>query len=167
LSLVSSALINIFLWLCLTGENGSKSTCKSHSISHFTAGDSFKMPLSPIYCSQQQFMPTFKEFTYCREVHESDILTLSNGRYVSMLIAFFGHVTKRSKIFPCRNLQIEKHQRKHFQHSSGSPFLIAAVKKVRCKTPFPPLAPISPPQNSIPNLFIVCLPLFQCVLFSG
>ncbi|CAM6071997.1 unnamed protein product [Sphagnum tenellum] len=49
------------------GENGSKSTCKSHSISPFTAGDSFKMPLSPIYCSQQQFVPTFKEFTYCQE----------------------------------------------------------------------------------------------------
>jgi hypothetical protein len=73
----------------------------------------------------------------------------------------------RSSHIAERNLQIEKHQRKHFQHCSGSPFLIAAVKKVRCKTPFPPLAPISPPQNSIPNLFIVCLPLFQCVLFSG
>ncbi|CAK9222553.1 unnamed protein product [Sphagnum troendelagicum] len=56
------------------GENGSKSTCKSHSISPFTAGDSFKMPLSPIYCSQQQFVPTFKEFTYCQEGENADVL---------------------------------------------------------------------------------------------
>ncbi|KAH8963684.1 hypothetical protein BDL97_04G026300 [Sphagnum fallax] len=35
----------------------------------------------------------------------------------------------RSSHIAERNLQIEKHQRKHFQHSSGSPFLIAAVKK--------------------------------------
>jgi hypothetical protein len=35
----------------------------------------------------------------------------------------------RSSHIAERNLQIEKHKRKHFQHSSGSPFLIAAVKK--------------------------------------